>query len=209
MQFDQDPIGTLNPLPAQHIDTGLGLNRMALIQQGVPSIFETDQFVPLMALGRELATRGTDERALRILADHSRAMTFLIGDGVVPSNEDRGYVLRRIMRRAIQQGHRIGIEPGFLPLFIDRVVETMGAAYPEVERQRATILKWARAEEESLRAHARAGHEAPGRPARPRGRSRAPTPSACTTPTASRSSSRASSRASAACPSAARTSSPG
>ena len=150
MQFDQDPIGTLNPLPAQHIDTGLGLNRMALIQQGVPSIFETDQFVPLMALGRELATRGTDERALRILADHSRAMTFLIGDGVVPSNEDRGYVLRRIMRRAIQQGQRIGIEPGFLPLFIDRVVETMGAAYPEVEQQRATILKWARAEEESF-----------------------------------------------------------
>jgi alanyl-tRNA synthetase len=150
MQFDQDPIGTLTPLPAQHIDTGLGLNRMALIQQGVPSIFETDQFVPLMTLGRELATRETDERALRILADHSRAMTFLIGDGVVPSNEDRGYVLRRIMRRAIQQGHRIGIEPGFLPLFIDRVVETMGAAYPEVEHQRATILKWARAEEESF-----------------------------------------------------------
>ena len=150
MQFDQDPIGTLTPLPAQHIDTGLGLNRMALIQQGVPSIFETDQFVPLMALGRELATRKTDERALRILADHSRAMTFLIGDGVVPSNEDRGYVLRRIMRRAIQQGHRIGIEPGFLPLFIDRVVETMGAAYPEVVQQRATILKWARAEEESF-----------------------------------------------------------
>ena len=150
MQFDQDPIGTLTPLPAQHIDTGLGLNRMALIQQGVPSIFETDQFVPLMTLGRELATRETDERALRILADHSRAMTFLIGDGVVPSNEDRGYVLRRIMRRAIQQGQRIGIEPGFLPLFIDRVVETMGAAYPEVEQQRATILKWARAEEESF-----------------------------------------------------------
>jgi alanyl-tRNA synthetase len=150
MQFDQDPIGSLTPLPAQHIDTGLGLNRMALIQQGVPSIFETDQFVPLMTLGRELATRETDERALRILADHSRAMTFLIGDGVVPSNEDRGYVLRRIMRRAIQQGHRIGIEPGFLPLFIDRVVETMGAAYPEVEHQRATILKWARAEEESF-----------------------------------------------------------
>ena len=150
MQFDQDPIGTLTPLPAQHIDTGLGLNRMALIQQGVPSIFETDQFVPLMTLGRELATRETDERALRILADHSRAMTFLIGDGVVPSNEDRGYVLRRIMRRAIQQGQRIGIEPGFLPLFIDRVVETMGAAYPEVELQRATILKWARAEEESF-----------------------------------------------------------
>src|SRR5215207_2517750 len=113
MQYDQEPVGTLTPLPAQSIDTGLGLNRMALIQQGVPTIFETDQFVPLVALGRELATREPDERALRILADHSRSMTFLIGDGVVPSNEERGYVLRRIMRRAIQQGHRIGIEPGF------------------------------------------------------------------------------------------------
>src|SRR3954469_21448675 len=150
MQYDQEPIGTLTPLPAQNIDTGLGLNRMALIQQGVPTIFETDQFMPLMNLGRELATRTDDERALRILADHSRATTFLIADGVVPSNEDRGYVLRRIMRRAIQQGHRIGIEPGFLPLFVDRVVETMGAAYPEIVERRETILKWVRAEEEGF-----------------------------------------------------------
>jgi alanyl-tRNA synthetase len=150
MQFNQDPIGTLTPLPAKNIDTGMGLNRMALIQQGVPTIFETDQFVPLMTLGRELATREPDERALRILADHSRAMTFLIGDGVVPSNEDRGYILRRVMRRAILQGHRLGVEPGFLPLYVDRVVETMGAAYPEIVDRRETILKWVRAEEESF-----------------------------------------------------------
>ncbi|HSD77544.1 MAG TPA: alanine--tRNA ligase, partial [Solirubrobacteraceae bacterium] len=150
MQFDQDPIGTLTPLPAKSIDTGLGLNRLAVIQQGVPTIFETDQFLPLMALGRELATRDADERALRVLADHTRAMTFLIGDGVVPSNEDRGYILRRVMRRAMQQGHRIGIEQGFLPLYVERVVETMGAAYPEVVERRATILKWVRAEEESF-----------------------------------------------------------
>jgi len=150
MQFDQEPVGTLTPLPAQSIDTGLGLNRMALIQQGVPTIFETDQFVPLVALGRELATREPDERALRILADHSRAMTFLIGDGVVPSNEERGYVLRRVMRRAIQQGHRVGIEHGFLPHFVERVVETMGGAYPELVQRRETILKWVRAEEESF-----------------------------------------------------------
>ena len=150
MQYDQDPINTLTPLPDQNIDTGLGLNRMAVIQQDVPTIFETDQFAPLMALGRELATRTDDERALRILADHARAMTFLIADGVVPSNEDRGYILRRVMRRAIQQGHRIGIEPGFLPRFVDVVVDTMGPAYQELVARRQTILKWVRGEEEGF-----------------------------------------------------------
>jgi alanyl-tRNA synthetase len=150
MQFDQDPAGTLTPLPAKNIDTGLGLNRMALIQQGVPTIFETDQFMPLMTLGRELATTEPDERALRILADHTRGMTFLIADGVVPSNEDRGYVLRRIMRRALLQGHRIGIEHGFLPQYVSAVIDTMGAAYPELLAQHETIAKWVRAEEESF-----------------------------------------------------------
>jgi alanyl-tRNA synthetase len=150
MQYDQDPPGRLTPLPANNIDTGLGLNRMALIQQGAPTIFETDQFVPLMSLGRELATLEPDERALRILADHTRGMTFLIADGVVPSNEDRGYVLRRIMRRALLQGHRIGIEHGFLPKYVSTVIETMGAAYPELLSHHETIAKWARAEEESF-----------------------------------------------------------
>jgi alanyl-tRNA synthetase len=151
MQYDQEPVGRLTPLPANNIDTGLGLNRMALIQQGVPTIFETDQFAPLMALGRELATvTEPDERALRILADHARGTTFLIADGVVPSNEDRGYVLRRLMRRALQQGQRIGIEPGFLPRYVDVVVESMGRAYPELEARLETILKWVRAEEEGF-----------------------------------------------------------
>ena len=102
-----------------------------------------------MALGRELAAAQPDERALRILADHSRALTFLIADGVVPSNEDRGYILRRIMRRAIQQGRRIGIAPGFLPRFVEQVIETMGGAYPELHRERDSILLWARSEEEA------------------------------------------------------------
>jgi alanyl-tRNA synthetase len=150
MQYDQDPVNTLTPLPDQNIDTGLGLNRMAIIQQDVPTIFETDQFAPLMALGRELAAREPDERALRILADHSRGMTFLIADGVVPSNEDRGYVLRRIMRRAIQQGRSIGIEPGFLPAFADRVIEIMGSGYPELVSERDVIQKWVAAEEEGF-----------------------------------------------------------
>ncbi|HEY3186801.1 MAG TPA: alanine--tRNA ligase [Solirubrobacteraceae bacterium] len=150
MQYDQEPVGTLTPLPSQNIDTGLGLNRMALIQQGVPSIFETDQFVPLMTLGRDLATTEPDERALRILADHSRGMTFLIADGVMPSNEDRGYVLRRIMRRALLQGHRIGIPHGFLPQYVSLVVDLMGAGYPELLARHETIDKWVRAEEESF-----------------------------------------------------------
>ena len=96
-----------------------GLERLAAILQDVPSVYETDQFRPLVELGEELSGRryGADvatTKALRVLADHSRAMTFLIADGVVPSNEDRGYILRRIMRRAIQQGRAIGLEPPFL-----------------------------------------------------------------------------------------------
>ena len=150
MEFDQQPEGVLSPLPARNIDTGLGLNRLALIEQGVDSVFETDQFTGLMALGRELATAEPDERSLRILADHSRAMTFLVGDGVVPSNEDRGYILRRVMRRAVQQGRRIGIEGIFLPRFAEEVIEVMGPAYPELVARRETILGWVRGEEEGF-----------------------------------------------------------
>ncbi|HEV2776381.1 MAG TPA: alanine--tRNA ligase [Solirubrobacteraceae bacterium] len=147
---DADGRPTLAPLPANNIDTGLGLERMAVIQQGVDSVFETDTFAPLMALGRELAAKDPDQRALRILADHSRAMAFLIADGVVPSNEDRGYILRRIMRRAIQQGRRIGIAPGFLPTFVDQVIASMRDAYPELERERDAIMLWVRSEEEGF-----------------------------------------------------------
>jgi alanyl-tRNA synthetase len=150
MQFAQDPVNVLTPLPAQNIDTGLGLNRMALIQQGVDTVFDTDQFTPLMKLGRELATNEIDERALRILADHARGMTFLIADGVVPSNEDRGYVLRRLMRRAIQQGHKLGIEHGFLPAYVTTVIDSMGGAYPELRSEHERIDKWVRAEEQSF-----------------------------------------------------------
>jgi alanyl-tRNA synthetase len=141
---------TLAPLPAKNIDTGLGLERMAVILQGVETVFETDTFAPLMALGRRLASKDPDERALRILSDHSRAMTFLIADGVVPSNEDRGYILRRIMRRAVQQGNRIGMQPGFLPRFAEQVIATMGRAYPELERERDPIMRWVRSEEEGF-----------------------------------------------------------
>ncbi len=150
MGVGEDGKTTLAPLPASNIDTGLGLERMAVIQQGVETVFETDTFAPLMALGRELASSEPDERALRILSDHSRAMTFLIADGVVPSNEARGYILRRIMRRAILQGNRIGMEAGFMPVFAEKVIEIMVAAYPELGRERDSILLWARAEEEGF-----------------------------------------------------------
>ncbi len=156
MQFEnRGAAGGLTPLPAQNIDTGLGLNRMAAIQQGVESVFDTDQFRPLIELGEELSGRRYGEeplvtRALRILADHARGMSFLIADGVVPSNEDRGYVLRRVMRRAIQQGRRIGLEGSFLPAFAERVVELMNGAYPELGEQREAVAKWVRAEEEGF-----------------------------------------------------------
>jgi alanyl-tRNA synthetase len=155
MQYDQDPPGRLTPLPTKNIDTGLGLNRVAAVLQDVPSVFETDQFRPLVELGEELSGRtyGQDfptTRALRILADHCRAMTFLVADGVVPSNEDRGYILRRVMRRAIQQGRGLGLQPGFLPRFAGRVEELMGNAYPELREQRDAIHRWLASEEEGF-----------------------------------------------------------
>ena len=155
MELDQNPVNVLTPLPAKNIDTGLGLNRLACILQNKATVFETDQFAPLIALGEELSGRRYDEdfptdRALRVLADHGRAMTFLLGDGVVPSNEDRGYVLRRIMRRAIQHGRSLGLETGFLQRYADVVTELMGSQYPELHQQRDTIRRWMGSEEESF-----------------------------------------------------------
>jgi alanyl-tRNA synthetase len=153
MQLELHADGSTTTLPKQNIDTGLGLDRFAVLLQDAPSVFENDQFRPLVQLGEELSGRryGQDQattRALRILADHGRGMTFLIADGVVPSNEDRGYVLRRIMRRAIQQGRALELEERFLPRLCERVIEVMGDAYPELERERETIAKWASAEED-------------------------------------------------------------
>jgi alanyl-tRNA synthetase len=155
MQNELHEDGSLTELPKQNIDTGMGLDRMAAILQDVPSVFETDHFLPMIRLGEELSGRKYDQdeattRALRILADHGRGMTFLIADGVVPSNEDRGYVLRRIMRRAIQQGRVLEIQGHFLPQLCETVIETMGDAYPELHRERDTIMKWTSAEEENF-----------------------------------------------------------
>ncbi len=155
MQYNQEPHDHLAELPTRNIDTGLGLNRMAAILQGKESVFETDQLQPLIDLGQELSGKRygdalPTDRALRILADHARGMSFMVADGVVPSNEERGYVLRRVMRRAIQQGRALGMEGGFLVRYAEVVRELMGPAYPELNAQRAAIEKWLAAEEESF-----------------------------------------------------------
>jgi alanyl-tRNA synthetase len=155
MQYSLGDNGSLSPLPKRNIDTGLGLDRVAAIQQDVPSVFENDSLGPLVRLGEQLSGRRYSEdfettRALRVLADHTRAMTFLIADGVVPSNEDRGYILRRVMRRAIQRGRSIGLESPFLGRFADTVIESAANEYPELERERATVHEWLESEEESF-----------------------------------------------------------
>ncbi len=155
MQFTRHDDGTLEPLPQRSIDTGLGLERMASILQDVPSVYETDQFRPLVELGERLSGRSyaadpVATKALRVLSDHGRAMTFLIAEGIAPSNEDRGYILRRIMRRAIQQGRTIGLESPFLGRFADVVIDLMGPVYPELGSERDAIHEWLAAEEESF-----------------------------------------------------------
>jgi alanyl-tRNA synthetase len=155
MSYDLAEDGSLTELPMKNIDTGMGLDRMAAVLQDVPSVFETDHVRPLLDLAEELSGRRYDEggavtRAMRIVADHSRGAAFLIADGVVPSNEDRGYILRRIMRRAIQQGRTLGLEAPWLAGFAERVIELMGDAYPELVAERETIGRWVRDEEESF-----------------------------------------------------------
>jgi alanyl-tRNA synthetase len=155
MSYDLAEDGTLTELPMKNIDTGMGLDRMAAILQDVPSVFETDHVRPLIALAEELSGRrygegGAVTRAMRIVADHSRGAAFLIADGVVPSNEDRGYILRRIMRRAIQQGNTLGLEAPWLGRFAERAIELMGDAYPELVAEHETIERWVGDEEESF-----------------------------------------------------------
>src|SRR3954453_7509383 len=154
MQYELHEAGSLTEWPEKNTDTGLGLDRTAAILQDVPSVFEADQLRPLVELGEELSNREYEQdfpttRALRILADHGRAAAFLLADGVVPSNEDRGYILRRIMRRTMQQGHPPGLPEPFLPRLYERAIEVMGGAYPELKSEADTIARWARTEEES------------------------------------------------------------
>ena len=153
MEFDLHEDGALTPLPTQNIDTGLGVERGAALLQGVHSVYETDGFAAIMDwVAEETGTRygESDEatKAHRVLADHGRAMTFLAADGVTPSNEGRGYVMRRIVRRAVQQGARIGLETPFLSELSDVVVELMHGSYPELDDARSEIQRVLTAEEE-------------------------------------------------------------
>ena len=152
-QYDAQEDGTLAPLPKKNIDTGMGLERIAAIMQGVDNNYDTDVLRDLVAVGESLSgktykTESSIDLALRIMADHSRAITFMIADGILPSNEGRGYVLRRLLRRAVMKGHSIGIEGAFLKHYVEKIIELMGHVYPEVVDNRALIERVILSEEE-------------------------------------------------------------
>ncbi|HZZ83856.1 MAG TPA: alanine--tRNA ligase [Anaeromyxobacteraceae bacterium] len=156
MQFERGQDGSLTPLPRPSIDTGAGLERLAAVVQGKRSNYDTDLFQAIIRAieqvsGKKYDAATDDGVSMRVIADHARATTFLVGDGVLPSNEGRGYVLRRIMRRAIRHGKRLGLEKPFLARICEAVIAEMGAAYPETRENQAFILEVARNEEESFR----------------------------------------------------------
>ncbi len=154
MEFDRQPDATLNPLPAPSIDTGMGLERITAVLQGVRSNYDTDLFTPLLsAIGdiagaRYGAGMSPTDVSMRVIADHARAATFCIADGVVPSTKGRGYELRRIMRRAMRHGKRLGIGEPFFHRLVDVLVREMGAAYPELGAHRDYAVRLIRNEEE-------------------------------------------------------------
>ena len=144
MQFEQLPDGSMQPLPKPSIDTGAGLERVLSVLQGVDSVWELDEIRALIAEAEAASgvTYGTDERtdvSLRIVAEHARTVSFLVSDGVFPSNEDRGYVLRRILRRAVRHAYLLGVEAIVLPGMVDAVVRIMGADYPEIVENHSYI----------------------------------------------------------------------
>jgi alanyl-tRNA synthetase len=158
MQFDAQADGALEPLPRPSVDTGAGLERNLMVLQGVDSIWETSIFGPLLAEAERVTGAryrhgegGEVDVSLRILADHARSMTFLVNDGVVPSNEERGYVLRRIIRRAVRHAYRLGAEGNVTGPMVDATVEAMGAAYPDLVKHRDVIVKIITREEERFR----------------------------------------------------------
>lgn len=161
-QFDGQEDGTLAPLKTKNIDTGMGLERIAAIMQGVDNNYDTDVLRGLVAVGEGLSGREykkdeATDLALRIMADHSRAVTFMIADGILPGNEGRGYVLRRLLRRAVMKGHAIGIEGAFLAHFIDKIIELMGPVYPEIVENEGLIKRVVLSEEERFGATLKQG----------------------------------------------------
>ena len=149
MQFDRQPDGSLVPLPAPCVDTGMGMERLAAILQGVHSNYEIDLFQALIGKAAELTgTKDLENKSLRVIADHIRACSFLIADRVLPSNEGRGYVLRRIIRRALRHGWMLGRHEPFFFAMVDTLIEQMGEAYPVLVEQRDTIRSALKGEEE-------------------------------------------------------------
>ncbi|MGB1221743.1 MAG: alanine--tRNA ligase, partial [Alcanivoracaceae bacterium] len=151
MQYDRQPDGELQPLPKPSVDTGMGLERISAVLQGVHSNYEIDLFQALLKDAARLT--GTDdlaEKSLRVIADHIRSSAFLISDGVIPSNEGRGYVLRRIIRRALRHGHKLGQDQPFFHKLVASLVAQMGDAYPELKANQARIEKALFAEEEQF-----------------------------------------------------------
>ena len=153
MQYNMLDDGSLEPLPQPSIDTGCGVERTTMLSEGVDSVYDTDAFRDVIGAveswsGAQYGRTPHETKALRVLADHGRAMTFLATDGIEPGNEGRGYVLRRVIRRAMLQAGRIGIEGEFLPKLHARVVELLGDVYPELIAGEATVSALLRAEEE-------------------------------------------------------------
>jgi len=149
MQYDRDSSGKLTPLPKPSVDTGMGLERLAAVMQGVHSNYDIDLFQDLIkAAATLLNVKADDNKALNVIADHIRSVAFLIADGVFPSNEGRGYVLRRIIRRAIRHGHHLGTREPFFYKLIPALTKQMGDAYPELQQSQKQIEKVIRQEEE-------------------------------------------------------------
>ncbi|MEY4685484.1 MAG: hypothetical protein RLZ25_1943 [Pseudomonadota bacterium] len=149
MQYDRAQDGTMTPLPKPSVDTGMGLERIAAVVQGVHSNYDTDLFRSLVQAAADLAgLKDTDNSSLRVLADHIRSCSFLIADGVLPSNEGRGYVLRRIIRRAIRHGYKLGIRDIFFYKLVGPLCDVMGEAYPELPVARSRVEQVLRKEEE-------------------------------------------------------------
>ncbi|HEX2444504.1 MAG TPA: alanine--tRNA ligase [Vicinamibacterales bacterium] len=164
MEFDRQPDGELRPLPALSVDTGMGLERITAVLQGKIANYDTDLFTPLLAAIGERSGRryratidDPDDVSMRVIADHIRATTFLIADGVVPSNEWRGYVLRKIMRRAMRHGKKLRLTEPFLHTLVDVLVREMGDAYPELGRNRDSVVQVIRNEEDRFDAVLNAG----------------------------------------------------
>ncbi|MDZ4168850.1 MAG: alanine--tRNA ligase [Coriobacteriia bacterium] len=162
MQYDRGEDGSLTPLPKQNIDTGMGLERIAAILQGVDTNFETDILRNMMSLAEEITHvtyggGGRNDTSLRILADHARAVSFMIADGILPGNEGRGYVLRRLLRRAVRHGRLLGVEDAFLFRLVANVIEQMGEAYPELVAHKELIHRIVSSEEERFSATLKTG----------------------------------------------------